>query len=420
MGLTTLKSTLFFLLLFVSGGWTVSSGAQVAPPSFGFVEEQKPSAEKQREGREEEEEAYSTAQDALSEGEYEDAVSGFDAVIELRGRKADAAIYWKAYALSKAGNKTQALQVIAELRKSFPKSTWLHDAGILETELRGAAVNPEKVTDEEEKVMALNALMMADPDKAVPLLDKIIKGNYSPRLKDKALFVLSQSGSDQAQQILFSLAKENGNPELQKRAIRYLGMNGNGRNRAVLKEIYNGTSDASVKKMVFQGWLMSGDRENVLAAARTEKSPELRKEAIRYLAMMGGRAELMQMYKSSADAATRQAAVESMLMCGCAHELSEIVLTEKDPAVLEKAISTLGMIGGAESLATLTKAYGSQADVSMKKKVINALFLHQAGKEMVALARKETNPELKKALMEKMSIMHSPEITEYMMELLNK
>jgi hypothetical protein len=117
---------------------------------------------------------------------------------------------------------------------------------------------------------------------------------------------------------------------------------------------------------------------------------------------------------------TREEAVGAMLICGCAHELSEIVQTEKDPRVLDKAINTLGLVGGEESLSTLTKVYGTQADLSVKKKVINALFLHGAGKEMVALARKETNPELKRELIQKMSIMNSPEITEYMMEILNK
>jgi len=48
------------------------------------------------------------------------------------------------------------------------------------------------------------------------------------------------------------------------------------------------------------------------------------------------------------------------------------------------------------------------------------LFLHGAGKEMVALARKETNTELKRSLIEKMSLMRSPEISDYMMEILNK
>jgi hypothetical protein len=88
--------------------------------------------------------------------------------------------------------------------------------------------------------------------------------------------------------------------------------------------------------------------------------------------------------------------------------------------VLDKAINTLGLVGGEESLAALTKLYSTQADTSMKKKAINALFLHGAGKEMVALARKETNPELKRELIQKMSLMRSPEITDYMMEILNK
>ena len=109
-----------------------------------------------------------------------------------------------------------------------------------------------------------------------------------------------------------------------------------------------------------------------------------------------------------------------MLLCGCSHELAEIVQTEKDPDVLDKAINTLGLVGGEESLAALTKVYNSQADVSTKKKVINALFLHGAGKEMVALAKKETNPRLKRSLIKKMSLMNSPEISDYMMEILNK
>ena len=367
-----------------------------------------------------EDEVYSSAKDALDEGEYDSAVKEFDEVIKMRGRKADGALYWKAYALNKAGNKGQALTTIGELRKGYPKSNWLRDAGALEQEMRGASVNPENIPDEEIKLLALQTLLNSGSEKAVPLLEKVITGNYPPKLKDKALFVLSQSGSEKAQQILLTLAKANNQPDLQKRAIRYMGMNGSGHNRTALKEIYNSSADMGVKKTVFQAWLMSGDKEDVLAVARTEKSPELRKEAIRYLGMMGGRAELLEFYKSSPDPETRAAAVGAMLLCGCAHELAEIAQTEKDPAVLDKAINTLGLVGGAESLTTLSKLYGTQADVSTKKKVINALFLHGAGKEMVSLARKETNPELKKALIEKMSLMSSPEITEYMMEILNK
>src|SRR6266699_1208165 len=126
--------------------------------------------------------------------------------------------------MNKAGNKAQALTTVGELRKAYQKSNYLHDAGVLEQQIRsstGQAPNPENVSDEELKLLALESLMNSDPERAVPLLDKVINGDSSPKLKDKALFVLSQSSSEKAQQILLTLARANAQPDLQKRAIRY-------------------------------------------------------------------------------------------------------------------------------------------------------------------------------------------------------
>lgn len=408
---------LFVLLSFFAFVPAVGSvvQAQTNVPASSFADPQAADKANTRE-----DDLYSEGTEALNDGNYEEAAGKFDQVVKMHGRKIDAALYWKAYALNKAGNKAQALTTIAELKKNYPQSKYLRDAGALEVEMKGSSVNPNDLSDEETKIFAINALMNSDPEKAVPLLDKIIHGNYSPKLKEKALFVLSQSNSEKAEQILLSIAKANNDPELQKRAVRNLGMNSSSRNRAALKEIYIGSSDPQVKKAVFQGWLMSGDKEDVLAVAKQEKSPELRREAIKYLGMMGGRSELRQIYKEASDADTKEAVLTGMMMCGDAEGLAEIANTEKDPKVLDKAINMLGLVGGPESLATLTSIYNSRAEIETKKRVINALFLHGAGKEMVALARKETNPELKRALIQKMSLMSSPEITEYMMEILNK
>jgi Tetratricopeptide repeat len=410
-----IRKLLFYLLFVTCAGYGASLRAAAQEvPSASFLQQQ--TAEK---ANAHEDELYSAAKDALDNGEYDNAVRQFDEVVKIHGRKADGALYWKAYAQNKAGNKAQALTTIGELRKTYPRSTWLRDAAALEQEMRGAPANPENISDEELKLLALQSLMNSDPEKAVPLLEKIIQGNYPPKLKERALFVLSQSGSEKAQQILLAIARNNAQPDMQKRAIRYMGMNG-GRSRAALSDIYNSTADIGVKKTVFQAWLMCGCKDDVAALAKTEKNPELRREAIRYLGMMGGRAELLDFYKNSTDKETREAAVSAMLLCGCSHELAEIVQTEKDPDVLDKAINTLGLVGGEESLTALTNLYSSQAPVAQKKKVINALFLHGAGKELVALARKESNPELKRELISKMSLMSSPEITDYMMEILNK
>jgi tetratricopeptide (TPR) repeat protein len=408
-----------FFLIIAAFSVRPARAASQEVPSAAFMDQQ--AADK---ANAHEDELYSAAKDALDNGEYDNAIKQFDEVARLHGRKADGALYWKAYALNKNGNKAQALTAIGELRKNYPKSNWLRDAAALEQEMRGpGAVNPENISDDELKLLAIQSLMNSDPEKAVPLLEKIVQGNYSSKLKEKALFVLSQSGSEKAQQIMIGLAHANNQPDLQKSAIRYMGMNSGhdrGPVRAALKEIYNTSTDMGVKKTVFQAWLMCGCKEDVASLAKTEKNPELRREAIRYLGMMGGRAELLDFYKNSPDKDTREAAVGAMLLCGCSHELAEIVQTEKDPDVLDKAINTLGLVGGQESLTALTNLYNSQAAIPTKKKVINALFLHGAGKEMVALARKETNPELKRELIQKMSLMGSPEVTDYMMEILNK
>src|SRR5258708_39179196 len=91
-----------------------------------------------------EDEVYNSAKDALDNGEYDNAIKQFDEVIKIRGRRADGAMYWKAYALGKAGNKAQALTTIGELRKQYPKSTWLKDANVQEQEWRGGGKHQNK------------------------------------------------------------------------------------------------------------------------------------------------------------------------------------------------------------------------------------------------------------------------------------
>ncbi|HEY6272137.1 MAG TPA: tetratricopeptide repeat protein [Terriglobales bacterium] len=409
----TMIISLFLTSIVAARGQAVP--LQGAPPS-GFVDPQ--AAEK---ANAHEDELYNDGNAALNAGDYEAAAGKFDQVAKMHGRKADAALYWRAYALSKAGNKDEALTTIIELKKTYPQSRYLRDAGAIEVEIRGGSVNPNELSDEETKLIALNALLNSDPEKAVPLLDKIIHGNYSPKLKEKALFVLSQSGSEKAQLILLSIAKANNDPDLQKRAIRNLGMNSNGRNRAVLKEIYESSTDPQIKKAVFQGWLMSGDKEDVLAVAKQEKSPELRREAIKYLGMMGGQVELRELYRNAgSDVETKEAVLTGMMMCGDSEGLAEIAKSEKDPKVLGKVINTLGLVGGEGTIDTLLTIYTTSSDFETKKHVINALFLHGAAKQMVAMARKETNPELKRAWIQKLSLLSGPDVTDYMMEILNK
>ena len=149
---------------------------------------------------------------------------------DLKGTRADAALYWKAYAQNRLGQRADALATIAELDKGYPNSRYLKEAKALEVEVRGAAgqpVRPEAQADEDLKLMAMQApCQQRSRRQAVPMLEKMLNGTASPRLKERALYVLAQMNTPKAREILTNVAKGGSIPELQSRAIQYLGVHG--------------------------------------------------------------------------------------------------------------------------------------------------------------------------------------------------
>lgn len=405
-----MKRTLWLIILFSIS--VLPLAAQTDVPSSAFTDPQGSAK-----ANSQEEPLYASANDALNNGNYDQAVDGFDQVAKMKGKRADGALYWKAYALNKSQRRAEALAALAQLRREYPRSSYLSQAKVLEMDIHPE--NPESVSDDDLKPYAVDALMNAEPEKALPILEKLLQGNASLKVKDRALFVLAQNESPKARQIVLSIAKGNNQPELQTKAIHWLAVSG-GQNKQVLREIYASAADVKVKKQVLRSFIIDQDKEGLLSIIQQEKDPDLRREGIRQLGPMGAAAELRQIYKEHSDAETREMVLQSMGVAGSAQDLIEIAKTETDPAIRSHAIRNIGIFGGEAAVPALTSLYGSNADIETKKQIIRALFLHHAAKDMVALARKESNPELKKELVRNLSLMGSPEGNEYMMEILNK
>ena len=117
-------------LAVVLWGWALAAGA--ATPSWASVAEEEQAASK-------EDEAYDRGTRALDEESWDAAIGAFDAVVRMGGKKADGALYWKAYAQNKAGRPADALATVAQLRKAAPGSRWLKEARALELEMRQSA-----------------------------------------------------------------------------------------------------------------------------------------------------------------------------------------------------------------------------------------------------------------------------------------
>jgi HEAT repeat protein len=365
---------------------------------------------------------YESGLRALDARQWDQAVVSFNASVSHKGPAADGALYWKAYAQNRAGRPDEALATIAALRRAYPSSRWINDAKALEVEVRGktgAPISPSTESDEDLKVLAINSLMQSDPDKAFPILERLVKANNnSPKIQEKALFVLTQNSSPQARKLLSDLARNSLNPDLQLKAIRYLGMMGNEDGRKELASIYNSSADDRVKHAILQGFMISGSRDLLFNVAKTEKSPELRREAIRQLALTGGQDELWRLYQSEPSVENKEAILKSMFLTGNSSRLIEIARNEKDPQLRVTAVKSLGLMGENGRGDVLVSIYQSSQNREVRDAILNALFLQQNGKALVSLARSEKDPQMKQEIVKKLALVHSKESTEYMMELL--
>jgi len=319
---------------------------------------------------------YDQARQAIENSQYDRAIVDLDRVLaqvnEQIGKaaaefnRADAAMYWKAYSQAHIADNQAALQTIQELAKEFANSTWVRDAKALAVEIQsanGQPISSDLQNDEELKLLALRSVMQADPDRGVPIIEKILSGGASPRVRDRALFVLSQSRSPRARDVMLNTAKNNNNPDLQRSAIRYLGIMGGADDREALSGIYRSATDVSVKRAILNSYMTSGNVDRMIDVAKTEKDPELRRIAIRNL-------------------------------------------------------GTMSRSNGASTSDALVSIYKSDNSSDIRKQIINSLFIQRNAKALVELARAEKDPDLKRELVSKLSVMKTPEATDYMLELL--
>jgi thioredoxin-like negative regulator of GroEL len=368
---------------------------------------------------------YSEGTRAINDAHWSQAESIFTNIAQQHGARAEAALYWKAYAENKQGNPTGALETCSQLRQAYPHGSWSNECGALEIEIRGksdAPVAPQAEQDEDLKLLALNSLMQQDESRALPIIQQILNGDKSDKLKSRALFVLAQDQSPQAQGLLSQVARGQRNPGLQRQAIQMLAI-GRGKQAAdTLAAIYRESTNDEVKKAVLHTYLIIGTPDPLVEAARHETNPELVRTAVHTLGAMGGTSQLLALYHDTNSAETKAEVISGLIPAGQkgAEALGSIAASEQDPELRRKAIRNLGIAGGMSAAPSLVATYKKNADPETRKAVAQALFLAGDSHDLVELARVEKDPGVKQSLVQQLSLMHSKEATDYMLEILNK
>jgi HEAT repeat protein len=275
--------------------------------------------------------------------------------------------------------------------------------------------------DEDLKMMALDGLRGADASVAVPQLEKILAGNGSDNLKRRALTILAHEDTAQSREILARFARTQSNSSLQAEAIRQLGVSGGPDAMKSLSDIYASSTDAAIKKTILRAFMTAGDKQRLFAAAQSEKDSSVRVEAIRLLGAMGSRDALVQLYKSESSDDGKILILRGLMTSESRDAISEIARNEASAEVRRAAIRDMGAMGrGTTTGAELVALYSKEKDPTVRKEILRALFVQEDAKDLVDVARKETDSDLKVYAVRQLSLMRTKEAQDYMMEILNK
>jgi hypothetical protein len=372
-----------------------------------------------------EDQLYSEATKAIDEGRWSDAEPLLDQVFNLHGRRSDAAVYWKAYVKNKEGRPSDALEACASLRQNYPQSSWLKECSALEIEIRGKSgspVQPQTEQDEELKLLALSSIIESGNSNSLPILQQILEGQHSERLKERALFVLAQDQSKPGQELLGRIVRGEKDPGLQIKAIHLIAAAQGSSSASTLESVYGKSSDPSVKRAVLDSYLVMNDPEKLVQVAQHESDPELARHAVNELGAMGAVSRLSEIYNATSSKGVKSAILNAYVAAGSkgTDALGAIASSEQDPDLRRKAIRNMGPAGGSSAIPALLAIYSKSSDEESKKAAIDGLFVAGDAHDLVALARSEKDPAAKKNIVGKLAVMHSKEATDYMLELLNK
>lgn len=282
------------------------------------------------------------------------------------GAGRDAALYWQAYALDRAGDRPGAIGLSQKLLAEFPESAWADDAEEL---LGGDAAG----VGEGDRMMALDALMVSTPDKAVPILKQVLAGDHNDRIKKRALFILVQIAPNAALDAIDAILAGSGSVALKREAIQTLALTGDRQVTPRLIAYYGRETDAGLKRAVIDAGLVGGHADLVLALARSERDPELQSHAIRVLGAMGQSTRVAELLPQLTDSDAQRSAVDALAIAGDTDALAALVRSSAPVKVRVHAVRALNIVPAERSVPVLIALYRDQRDPEIRRTLLHAL-----------------------------------------------
>jgi len=419
---------------------------------------------------------YRRGREALNRRNYSQAADLFKAVTDRypKSPSAPSAMYFRAFSLYQTGNvdkMRESRDVLTTLEKNYPNAD-LADAKTLRTRVCGElaqrgdaacaaeissiadpdaradrgtrATNRSQATqrttcaddDDDERVVALNALLQMDSDRALPILKKVLerRDQCAYVLRRKAVFLVSQKGGEEAADILMQTAKTDPDQETREQAVFWLGQVRSDRAVTLLEDVLKNSTDKEIKdKALFALSQHNSDRAGRILrdfAERESENEELREQAIFWLGQK--RSEENANYLKGLYTRVKKDALKEKIIFSLSQQrafgnsewIMNIALDSKESTEMRKqALFWAGQNGGAttESFAAL---YDKMTDPELKEQLI--FVFSQRGRDSKAvdklmdIAKNDKDREMRSKAVFWLGQSRDPRAVKFLEDLISK
>jgi HEAT repeat protein len=257
---------------------------------------------------------------------------------------------------------------------------------------------------EQLKMAALEALILAPSNKVLPLVDKVLAGEHSTELKERALFILSQNAAPEAQATLFNLAQVEGG-ELQKAAIRMIGVGGNSKMLSGLRAVYE-AGGPDTRDAILAAYMIANDKESVLHIASNAQGEDF-DAALHMLGVMGAHKELRAVRGRAGGSG---ALIEAYAISGDYDSLRALAEDSSNTKVQADAIKALGIVGSDKVQDTLVDLYRGATTSDIRNAALEGLLISGHDDGILELYRGSHDAAEKKTLLQTLLMMGSDSV----------
>jgi HEAT repeat protein len=266
-----------------------------------------------------------------------------------------------------------------------------------------ALADDDEVNDAERlKVAAIEALISAPPQRALPIVTRVLQGDDSDEIKEKALFVLSQIEMQEAQDLLVEVARS-GSPELREEAVRMIGINGEPAAMAALADLYR-AGDEDMREAVLEAYLIADDADAVLAIAEAATTADEFESAVQTLGAMNASEQLRALRDKQG---MSEALIEAYAVAGDVETLRELALDGSDPRQQAEALHGLAVAGGSGTNEVFLQVYRGTQDEELKEAALEAMLIADYDEGVLTLFQESQDPKEKRRLLETLVNMDS-------------